>query len=481
MTPPPALSISDPARAVIGAVRVSTDQQSDKYGPDRQRADIHREAARAGLELSDWVEETISGANDERAAENRYYELAREHPGLSVIFSHPSRVGRHVEVTVGIARRIHGLGGTVYIAGIGSLRDRRNWKEFLRDAVDAESDYTNLIYNLNTGKDDKARRNRWPHGPPPWGYVLERDHRGQSILPVPVPELVPAIRRLYDLAEQGGETSTLTTMRAEGWPARTATGWVPRGLHSILTNPAYMGVRHWRGIRIDFEGIVTPEQWHRVQAARQERRTHAGAKGIHPLLLTGHARCARCDRSLVRGVHRSFNRLISGERSTAINVRYYCTKGKNNVCTHRKEWSVKQLDALCWAAFVAAITDPAHLARIAAPPPTLPTPDTSARMAELRQAIERAWRPFIDGRAGYTEQTAEKLAAPHAAELAKLEAESVHVPLPDSRDFVARAEEFRRLVEDAQTQEQQRHLLRVLQARFYVGAEGLERLTVAIP
>ncbi|GGR33574.1 recombinase family protein [Deinococcus ruber] len=475
------LSLPVPSINAIGGVRVSTDQQTDKYGPERQRSDIHREAARAGLDVTDWVEETVSGANDERAAENRYYELARQYPGLNVIFSHPSRVGRHVEVTVGIARRIHALGGTVYIAGIGSLRDRRNWKEFLRDAVDAESDYSNLIYNLNTGKDDKARRNRWPHGPPPWGYVLERDHRGQSILPVPVPELVPAIRRLYDLAEQGGETFTLDIMRAEGWPARSASGWEPRSLHGILTNSAYMGVRYWHGIRIDFEPIITPEQWYRVQAARQERGTHAGAKGMHPLLLTGFARCALCDRTMVRGANRSFNRLKNGERSTAINVRYYCTKAKSHQCPHRKHWSVKKLDAICWQAFTTEISDPVRLAHIAAPLPSVPKADTSGRMAELRQAIERAWRPFIDGRAGYTEQTAEKLAAPHALELAKLEAEAASAPVVDDRDFVARAREFTQLLAEAQTQEQRRQLLRLLQARFYVGTEGLERLVVSIP
>ena len=468
----------------IGAVRVSTDQQTEKYGPDRQRQDVLREAERAGLHITQWVEEAISGSDQERAAENLYYGLARQHPGVNVVFSHPNRVGRHVEVTVGIARRIHKLGGTVWIAGIGSLRDRRNWKEFLRDAVSAEEDHTNLVYNLATGQEDKARRNLWPHGAPPWGYRLERNDRGVSLRPVPIPELVPAIRRLFEVGETLGETGGLAAMISEGWPAPTAAGWTLKTFHNLLTNSNYTGVRVFRGIPITYEAIITREQFASVQRAREERRTHGGSHGTYTLLLTRHVFCAECGVGLLRQVNQGRYVTASGERKkSAVQVRYQCWKarGRAKVCANTHPWPVPTLDALCWAALRDAVTDPVRLAQVAAPVATGPRPDLTSRIADSEAAIERAWRPFADGRAGYSEAVAERLAAPHVAELGRLSAEAQAEPTVDSRDFHARAAEFRALLADTESPEEQRELLRALNVRFYVGPEGVRRIALEVP
>ena len=468
----------------IGAVRVSTDQQTEKYGPDRQRQDVRREAERAGLEITQWVEEAISGANDERAAENRYYELAREHPGVNVVFSHPNRVGRHVEVTVGIARRIHKLGGTVFVAGIGSLRDRRNWKEFLRDAVDSENEWGNLVYNLANGQEDKARRNLWPHGVPPWGYRLERNDRGVSLRPAPVPELAAAVRRLFELGELHGDTVTLDTMRSEGWPAPTAAGWTLKTVANLLTNSNYTGVRVFRGVPVTYEAIISPAQFAAVQRAREERRTHGGAPGTHTLLLTRHVFCAACGVGLLRQVSQGAYVTAGGERKkSAMQVRYQCWKarGRAKVCTNTHPWPVPALDALCWAALRAALTNPARLAQVAAPLPSGPRADLSGRIVNSEAAIERAWRPFADGRAGYSELVAERLAAPHVTELARLRAEAQAEPAPDSRDFRARAAEFRALLADSESQAERRAVLDALSVRFYVGPEGVQRIALEIP
>ncbi len=173
----------------IGGVRVSTQGQTDGHGPDRQREGIQQEADRNGLELIDWVEETISGADHDRAAENRYFTLARQRAGLNFIFSHPNRVGRHVKVTVGIAREIQRLGGTVWIAGLGNLRDARNWKAFLRDSVDSEVDWGNLVGQMAAGKRGRALAGRWPHGRPPWGTCWPGMTGGEA--PCPCLERMP--------------------------------------------------------------------------------------------------------------------------------------------------------------------------------------------------------------------------------------------------------------------------------------------------
>lgn len=138
--------------------------QATQYGPDRQRDDIALEAARHDLEIISWQGDAISGTNHERAADNAYFTLARQQHGLNFIFSHPNRVGRHVEANAGIVCQLHALGATVWIAGLGTLRDKRNWGYYLRDSVDAELDHANIVDQLARGKRSKAAAGRWPHG-----------------------------------------------------------------------------------------------------------------------------------------------------------------------------------------------------------------------------------------------------------------------------------------------------------------------------
>ncbi|MGY2895320.1 hypothetical protein [Deinococcus sp. UYEF24] len=76
---------------------------------------------------------------------------------------------------------------------------------------------------------------------------------------------------------------------------------------------------------------------------------------------------------------------------------------------------------------------------------------------------------------------AERLAAPHVAELAKLPAEAQAQPAVDRRDFYARAAEFQGLLADSESLEEQRTLLNALSIRFYVGPEGVRRIALEIP
>ncbi|GAA3997322.1 hypothetical protein GCM10022631_04860 [Deinococcus rubellus] len=351
------LSILDPRISVVGGIRVSTDQQADQYGPDRQRADVERDAERNGLSIVHWVEESISGANHDRAAENEYYALARRFHGLNFMFSHPNRVGRHVEVIVGIARQIHQLGGTVWIAGLGNLRDGRNWRYFLRNAAEAETDYLNVVDQLYRGKRGKALRGKWPHGAPPWGYVLERDEKGRSTRPVPNPVTAPVVKRVADLAETvGGESKSLAVILEEGCPAPTAAGWSIRSIHNILKNERYTGRAVFGGIELLFEPIIPREQFERIQKLRAARRRESGPKDTG-MLLAGFTRCAECGAAIGRG---------SSLTPYARYLYYCCWKSKrprvarkDGGCTNTKNWQPPVLDGLCWDALVRHLTRPA--------------------------------------------------------------------------------------------------------------------------
>lgn len=364
----------------IGAIRVSTDLQADRYGPDRQREDITREAARAGLTVSEWVEEAISGTNHDRATENRYYQLARQHPGLNVIFGATNRVGRHVEVTVGIARTVHQLGGTVWIAGLGSLRDRRNWRNFLRDAAEAENDHSDIVERLQRGKYTKAARNLWPHGQPPYGYRIVRDERGKSTTLEPHPDTAGVVRAVFDQALAGQGSSAIALRLIQGGvpvarPHKSARGlWTVRHVLYILRNEAYTGRRTFTGQNgetavVTFPALISPAEFHQVQQLVTARRRHQGGRTRHPALFAGHTRCTVCGGTLhvfsngntnKAGVRTSYTYYRC--RNTYNGAAHQLTRG-GQVCTHNKLHRLESTDEAGWAMFCAAMTDPGFLAR----------------------------------------------------------------------------------------------------------------------
>ena len=454
----------------IGGLRVSTQIQNDGYGLDRQRAGIVQEAERNNLELIDWVEETVSGADHDRAAENRYFALARQRAGLNFIFSHPNRVGRHVEVTVGIAREIQRLGGTVWIAGLGNLRDARNWKSFLRDSVDSEVDWGNLVSQMAQGKRGKALAGRWPHGRPPWGYVLARDERGRSTLPVPG-EHAPAVRRLFDLSVQHGYVEVLRTMQAEGWAAPTEKGWTKSTIEVLLPNLRYTGVASFGGVGLHFDPIIQPEQFALVQAARALRNREAAPKGVL-LLWSGHLRCVSCGAAIGRHVIH-----MKGRPNY---VYYRCWRADNRPpepgCENTRRWPVDAADEAWWAVFVAALSDPARLPDLLPPviaPASTPPP---AQVGELEEAIGRAWAPYAAGKV--SAEVSERLAAPYVAELARLKLEYAPAPALPETDYAELSVELLHTARMALSSEDRRSLLDLLSVRLYIGLDGVQRVTL---
>jgi site-specific DNA recombinase len=71
------------------------------------------------------------------------------------------------------------------------------------------------------------------------------------------------------------------------------------GLAQMFANPIYKGTLYFGGTAIPMEPIVTAEEWARVNAQREARRSGAYARRKTSIyLLSGFVRCARCGYSL---------------------------------------------------------------------------------------------------------------------------------------------------------------------------------------
>lgn len=375
MTPSPA----------IGCIRVSTDQQQDRYGPDRQRRDIEREAAYAGLDVVGWHEEAVSGAKIERYNENAYYEQARAQPGLAFIFSASSRVGRHVEIIVGIARNLLKMGSPVFVAGIGDLRRPRNWKEFLRDSVDAENDYSNIIRQLTDGKREKAQSGGWAQGRPPFGYRLVRDERGVSGTLDIVPNAAAAVHRVFQLyAEHGGNALTARQANLEGLRTGADKHWTESGVAALIRNSRYTGRAEFYGHTVTYPAIIEPELWEAVQAQIRHRRK--GERTAHgPRLLTGIARCAVC------GGGMTYHISTGGGRGGGRYEYYRCWRSgrveatTGTHCTHGTYYRRTTLDDATWAAVTDLLTQPEQVLALLSR--DVPPPTHGPRLAQIGQEM----------------------------------------------------------------------------------------------
>ena len=476
----------------VGGIRVSTVAQADRYGPERQRNDIIREATRAGLNITDWIEEAVSGADDERGLENQYYQLARKHPGLHVVWSHPNRVGRHVEVTVGIARRLHRLGATVHIAGVGNLRDRRNWKEFLRDAVDAENDYTTIIYNLSNGKFAKAKQNQWPEGRQPWGYQLLRDDRGRSTTLQPHPEHAPIYRQMVDMCLSGHGTEAIAAElnRQEITPPRSGVirrdpGWNGVHIRRILRNDRYLGRIEYAGpdgttTTLTYPALITPGQWADVQAAIDSRRKRGRSRSPYPALLGGHLECSACGSSLTLHVSRD----RAGKPRWAV---YICRHHQMRsiraargqpLCPNTRSHRQPELDAIGWQTAVQVLTSPETLAAALASDPEMPLPDHHARI----QQIEAEMADVLDMavRFGLPEAAALRRLEPLKAERERLMQDVPPKQPPLGTDANAMAAAFSRHLEAYTTLETRKAALQRWGIRFIIGQDGIDGVQVTV-
>lgn len=379
MTDPPA--ITDPTRQAVGGIRVSTDLQEDRWGPARQRRDIEREAAFAGLELVHWHQEAVSGAKLARYTDNTYYDLARAHPGLNFIFSAGNRVGRHVEIIVGIARELLKLKAGVWVAGVGDLRKPRNWKEFLRDAVDAENEYTTIVQQLTDGKRDKAQQGGWAQGRAPWGYRITRDDRGVST-GLEIEEVAAVtVRRVFDLyAEHGGNRLTARQLNTEGLTTATGQAWTESAVAALIRNARYTGRAEFYGHVITFPPIISPDLWRQVQGLiRTRRKGERRTPGVH--MLTGLARCAVC------GAAMSGSFSMGGRRGTG-DYRYYrCWRSAQprDRCEHRKYYPQASLEDAAWEAVTGFLSQPAQVTALMNAEP--PAPDPAPRLAAIREEM----------------------------------------------------------------------------------------------
>lgn len=478
-------AITSPHAQVIACTRLSTGKQEFAYGRSVQVADLQAFTNRHGLNVAGYIHEVQSGADAiaDRDVVQDYYRLAREHPGLGFVFPRVDRLGRLAELIITIARELITRKARVYVVGFDRPLDPKSpdWLMFQFQALTAEQNYVGLITNLKAGQLRKAAEGRWPHGKPPWGYRLARDERGRAILPEPIPERIPIIRRVFELSREYGKNAVADIMRKEGHEAPTPAGWTSGTVQNILNNQRYQGFAMFGPHVITFPGIVTPEEYAETRRAVQDR-THARVKSRADHLLTGLARCPECGAAMTWLGVLSWQgkKHGTGERYgyyRCWQAAYGLSKGAKG-CPNRKYHRDTSIEEEAWRQFMDTMTTPAHLARFYTP--VAPDkPNHAPRIEQLKEQMAQAFTRALE--ANIPADVLERSLKPMRSELARLEAEQdAPAPAPPDVDFHAIAAEWFELLHLA-TPEERRALMVAAQARFTLLDEGPRLDSVSLP
>ena len=119
------------------------------------------------------------------------------------------------------------------------------------------------------------------------------------------------VRRIFDLTLQGKTSlDILKALNAEGIPSPNGKQWRKTTVHKVLANEAYTGTLVWglraqdgqEPVRVEnaFPAIVSQQEFQRVRKLLESRApavTHP-RRAASPYLLSGLAKCERCNKAL---------------------------------------------------------------------------------------------------------------------------------------------------------------------------------------
>ncbi len=163
------------------------------------------------------------------------------------------------------------------------------------------------------------RKGKWTGGVPVLGYNVHPDG-GKLVVNGDEARMVKAIFQLYlthqtllavtkELNRRGWLTKSHTT---KSGTTRGGKPWTKTQLHSLLTNPVYIGkVRHHGEIYSgEHKRIVSKKNWDRVQKILAENRHCGGSrvKNKYGFLLRGLLRCTACNAAMSPSVTHKRNR-----------------------------------------------------------------------------------------------------------------------------------------------------------------------------
>lgn len=258
-------------------VRVSSEEQGSKYGPERQHQDSEEAIERLALVESGPAfvdEQSAWSRSDERPELRRLVTAAVAGEYDVLVVAYFSRWSRDTEVALRIRRELHAAGVVLYFADEGFLSsDADQHERFLQEATAAEIFSHRLSRTITKTLRTKFDRHGDQAGSPGLGF--RRTPQPAALLEID-PGTMPRVVALFERYAVGD-----VSYRELG----RLTGVAEGALRAILTNPLYNGWARRHRRRADEHRVPAPwradppvsdELWARVAEVRATRLRNAG-------------------------------------------------------------------------------------------------------------------------------------------------------------------------------------------------------------
>lgn len=285
-------------KSYFAYIRVSTVKQGEQGSSlQEQRSAIETYAARHGLHVARWFEETETAAKQGRRAFGRMIADLQKEQASGVIIHKIDRSARNLKDWAQVADLMD-RGIEVHCAHDSlDLNTRGGRLSADIQAVIAADYVRNLREEVRKGFYGRLKQGLYPL-PAPVGYLNRGKGKPKEIDPIKG----PLVREAFELYSSGHYS--LDGLRKEMAQRGFLAGGRPLTVNSLAQlfhNAFYIGIIHVKRTGETFSGVHTPlvskKIFDRVQAI-MNGRLHVRS-GKHDFLFTRRIRCQGCNRSLV--------------------------------------------------------------------------------------------------------------------------------------------------------------------------------------
>lgn len=326
-------------------LRVSTDDQADKYGlPAQLRACREYAATRGWSIIAEISDEGVSGVILERPGLDRVRNMAREKAIDVVLMYDADRLSRELAHLLILKPEIEKNCQLEFVAA--KFEDSPSGRMFfgIRGVI---AQYEREVIRERTGRGmkERARSGLLVGGRAPYGYVYDAGRL------VPDEKRAEIAKEIYNWCDAGlSVREVVRRLRAAGAPTWSGRAmWSPQAVLFILRNEAYIGTSYFgKSIPVLVPSLIEKAQWDRVQA-RLSGKARVG-RPSPTFLLRGLIYCS-CGRKMSGERHRKSHAYRCSRRDPLQFIGGPCQRGVN----------AAKLDAAAWLEVSRTLTDAALL------------------------------------------------------------------------------------------------------------------------
>ncbi|MGG3925054.1 recombinase family protein [Metabacillus fastidiosus] len=364
------------------------------------------------------VFQEIGSSQDINTELNKMLEKVQALHYDAVLVTEQSRLGRN-DLVIAQVKQILTNYGVFLLTPTNSIDLTTQEGVLLSDMqtlVDKQ-EYLNTKKRLIRGKRQSAKEGNWVGGRTPVGYKYD------SITKRLAPDkYAPIVERIFRLYLSGlSSTDIARQFELEGILTPSGSKWDKARIAVVLANPAYKGTVIYGKTKISNVSrkpsgnprqfkttkdeqiiiedahvpIVSPEDWDRVRAIREQRNSKPPSARIGKVIFTGLIKCGICGRT------HSFQRRKGKEiRITSCQTRHYQEDGSYTVCENKgmRLDKFEQLFYFHFDDFVKALED--YLKEIKNSIPTVANKPADERET-LKQAIKKHGKSIKKVQTGY--------------------------------------------------------------------------------